>query len=163
MALNVTNKTYLQNSPASPSTNHGSAAAAAVRPTTLRTQTLAVPADATQRAHQNGTAAGHPLSPFNEQEEWAKISEIMAKFGTEHVTEDMFSKGEQTRRSLSASRSMGSPMESRSITKQIFGNWLEDVELAEHEALLTEHGFDDIDFLVSIIQILPLIYHLEST
>lgn len=150
MTLNVTNHTYLQHSPASPATQatKDGSNTRAERPTTLRTKTLAIPADPSKREQQNG--GGHTLSPFNEQEEWAKISEIMAKFGTDYITEDMLtSKAEQTRRSLSASRSIGSPLEAKSITKQILANWLQDVDLAEHEALLTEHGFDDIDFLVS--------------
>lgn len=144
MTLNVANQTYIQ-PPTKQSTDSGPTRAE--RPTTLRTKTLAIPGEAI-RDQSNGSAA--KLSPFNEQEEWAKISEIMAKFGTDYITEDMLttSKGEQTRRSLSASRSMGSPMEAKSLTKQILANWLEDVGLAEHQQVLTDHGFDDIDFLV---------------
>lgn len=153
MTLNVTNQTYLQQSPSSPAIKPSidGSNIRAERPTTLRTKTLSIPTDPTiKREQQNGSDQA-TLSPFNEQEEWAKISEIMEKFGTDYITEDMLStsKGEQTRRSLSASRSIGSPMEAKTITKQILANWLQDVELAEHEALLTEHGFDDIDFLVS--------------
>lgn len=36
------------------------------------------------------SSGGGVLSPFDEQEEWAKISEIMASFGTGLVRESVF-------------------------------------------------------------------------
>lgn len=86
------------------------------------------------------------LSPFDEQEEWAKIQEIMASFGAGLVRESVFvaelEKEFQSRlRNLSFSQ--GSDPTS-DVEK-----WLQSLEMGEYVGLFVSNGFDDINFLVS--------------
>ncbi|XP_026318095.1 ankyrin repeat and SAM domain-containing protein 1A-like isoform X3 [Hyposmocoma kahamanoa] len=90
------------------------------------------------------------LSPFDEQEEWAKISEIMASFGSKLVRESVFvSELEQeftSRLGLSCSESSLSP----SVASNL-GLWLAGLGLHDYEPLFLESGFDDIDFINGIL------------
>ncbi|XP_061932238.1 ankyrin repeat and SAM domain-containing protein 1A isoform X5 [Apis cerana] len=90
------------------------------------------------------------MSPFDEQEEWAKISEIMASIGTGLVRESVFvtelEKEFQTRLGLSSDTS-SSPIVSTSV-----GQWLSTLGLADYETLFINYGFDDLDFIKSNIQ-----------
>ncbi|KAJ0172637.1 hypothetical protein K1T71_011776 [Dendrolimus kikuchii] len=87
------------------------------------------------------------LSPFDEQEEWAKISEIMASFGSKLVRESVFvSELEQeftSRLGLSCSESSLSP----SVASNL-GLWLAGIGLHDYETLFLESGYDDIEFVV---------------
>ncbi|XP_076643715.1 ankyrin repeat and sterile alpha motif domain-containing protein 1B isoform X2 [Halictus rubicundus] len=89
------------------------------------------------------------MSPFDEQEEWAKISEIMASFGTGLVRESVFvtelEKEFQTRLGLSSDTS-SSPIVSTSV-----GQWLSTLGLADYETLLTNYGFDDLEFINGVM------------
>lgn len=86
---------------------------------------------------------------FFSQEEWAKISEIMASFGSKLVRESVFvSELEQeftSRLGLSCSESSLSP----SVASNL-GLWLAGIGLHDYETLFLESGFDDIDFVVSL-------------
>ncbi|XP_063537923.1 uncharacterized protein LOC134747247 isoform X2 [Cydia strobilella] len=90
------------------------------------------------------------LSPFDEQEEWAKISEIMASFGSKLVRESVFvSELEQeftSRLGLSCSESSLSP----SVASNL-GLWLSSLGLHDYEPLFLESGFDDVDFVNGIL------------
>ncbi|XP_076295477.1 ankyrin repeat and SAM domain-containing protein 1A isoform X3 [Lasioglossum baleicum] len=89
------------------------------------------------------------MSPFDEQEEWAKISEIMASFGTGLVRESVFvtelEKEFQTRLGLSSDTS-SSPIVSTSV-----GQWLSTLGLADYETLFTNYGFDDLEFINGVM------------
>lgn len=89
------------------------------------------------------------MSPFDEQEEWAKISEIMASFGTGLVRESVFvtelEKEFQTRLGLSSDTS-SSPIVSTSV-----GQWLSTLGLADYENLFINYGFDDLDFINGVL------------
>ncbi|XP_012342329.1 ankyrin repeat and SAM domain-containing protein 1A-like isoform X2 [Apis florea] len=89
------------------------------------------------------------MSPFDEQEEWAKISEIMASIGTGLVRESVFvtelEKEFQTRLGLSSDTS-SSPIVSTSV-----GQWLSTLGLADYETLFINYGFDDLDFINGVL------------
>lgn len=89
------------------------------------------------------------MSPFDEQEEWAKISEIMASFGTGLVRESVFvselEKEFQTRLGLSSDTS-SSPIVSTSV-----GQWLSGLNLADYESLFVNYGFDDLEFINGVL------------
>ncbi|KAL6419924.1 hypothetical protein ACFW04_005558 [Cataglyphis niger] len=89
------------------------------------------------------------MSPFDEQEEWAKISEIMASFGTGLVRESVFvselEKEFQTRLGLNSDIS-SSPIVSTSV-----GQWLSSLSLADYESLFINYGFDDLEFINGVL------------
>ncbi|XP_070161401.1 ankyrin repeat and SAM domain-containing protein 1A [Polyergus mexicanus] len=89
------------------------------------------------------------MSPFDEQEEWAKISEIMASFGTGLVRESVFvselEKEFQTRLGLNSDIS-SSPIVSTSV-----GQWLSSLNLADYESLFINYGFDDLEFINGVL------------
>lgn len=90
------------------------------------------------------------LSPFDEQEEWAKIQEIMASFGTGIVRESVFVselEKEFQNRLMSLSCSQNS-LNSENVTS--VEKWLQKLEMDDYIRLFMGSGFDDIDFLVSI-------------
>lgn len=89
------------------------------------------------------------LSPFDEQEEWAKIQEIMASFGTGIVRESVFvaelEKEFQSRlRNLSFSQKNLNGDGVNSVEK-----WLQSLDMGEYAGLFMASGFDDTNFLVS--------------
>lgn len=93
------------------------------------------------------------LSPFDEQEEWAKISEIMAAFGTDLLL-DGSNNGTRPNRtrvrgSISSTKSLGSPMDPPPTPLSLLVDWLYDNELEELERILVSHGYDDYYFIVS--------------
>ncbi|XP_059484505.1 ankyrin repeat and SAM domain-containing protein 1A-like [Neocloeon triangulifer] len=94
------------------------------------------------------------LSPFDEQEEWAKISEIMASFGTGLVRESVFvtelEQEFQTRLGLSKQDSLTSP--SAPPPHASVGEWLRSIDMAKYERAFVKHGFDDINFINGLIQ-----------
>ncbi|XP_053616556.1 ankyrin repeat and sterile alpha motif domain-containing protein 1B-like isoform X3 [Plodia interpunctella] len=104
----------------------------------------------TTSSNQSGDKSLSILSPFDEQEEWAKISEIMASFGSKLVRESVFvSELEQeftSRLGLSCSESSLSP----SVASNL-GHWLAGLGLHDYETLFVESGFDDIDFINGIL------------
>lgn len=88
------------------------------------------------------------LSPFDEQEEWAKIQEIMASFGTGIVRESVFVselEKEFQARLMSLSRAHTKPQPNVSTVE----NWLSNLGMSEYESLFINNGFDHLDFLVS--------------
>lgn len=110
----------------------------------------------------NGT--GGLLSPFDEQEEWAKISEIMATFGTGFIKDSVFatetdrqmmrnSRLRQQRQNATATVASPSgsliPLSSDENDLATLTDWLFDNDLQHLEAILIEHGFDDVQFIVS--------------
>ncbi|XP_045778689.1 uncharacterized protein LOC123876461 isoform X3 [Maniola jurtina] len=104
----------------------------------------------TTSSTQSGDKSLSILSPFDEQEEWAKISEIMASFGSKLVRESVFvSELEQeftSRLGLSCSESSLSPSVASSL-----GLWLSGLGMHDYESLFVESGYDDIDFINGIL------------
>lgn len=94
---------------------------------------------------------------FSSQEEWAKISEIMASFGSKLVRESVFvSELEQeftSRLGLSCSESSLSPSVASTL-----GLWLSGLGMHDYEPLFVESGYDDIDFVVSNLSIFVKYY-----
>lgn len=132
----------------------------------------------------NSTALASKLSsgssdrsvPFDEQEEWKKISEIMANFGTDtdilqepnqsnrrrdFQTENGrsnsiagFTFTEMDHNAMKSSESMNSNVRRRSGTQSPHGqfmNFLYDNELDELSNILYDNGYDDIDFIKGIL------------
>ncbi|KAJ9588273.1 hypothetical protein L9F63_018361, partial [Diploptera punctata] len=97
------------------------------------------------------------LSPFDEQEEWAKISEIMASFGTGLVRESVFvselEKEFQTRLGMNRSAS-SSPVTAPgyNVVMSTVGQWLAALGLVEYESLFRSNGFDDLDFINGVLE-----------
>ncbi|XP_021942945.1 ankyrin repeat and SAM domain-containing protein 1A-like isoform X2 [Zootermopsis nevadensis] len=97
------------------------------------------------------------LSPFDEQEEWAKISEIMASFGTGLVRESVFvselEKEFQSRLGMTRSAS-SSPLAASGSTggTSSVGQWLGGLGLADYESLLRNNGYDDLDFICGVLE-----------
>lgn len=91
------------------------------------------------------------MSPFDEQEEWAKIQEIMASFGTGIVRESVFvaelEKEFQSRlMTISCSQNSLNISDVTTVEK-----WLQSLGMSDYIGLFMNNGFDDLNFLVSII------------
>ncbi|XP_011499558.1 PREDICTED: ankyrin repeat and sterile alpha motif domain-containing protein 1B-like [Ceratosolen solmsi marchali] len=93
------------------------------------------------------------MSPFDEQEEWAKISEIMASFGTGLIRESIFvnelEKEFETR--LGLNTDTGSP-----CALTLVGQWLSQLNLTDYESLFINYGFDDLEFINGVIDMKDL-------
>lgn len=90
------------------------------------------------------------LSPFDEQEEWAKIQEIMASFGTGIVRESVFVaelEKEFQSRLMTISCSQSSLNNSESVAT--VEKWLQGLGMGDYVGLFMNAGFDDVNFLVS--------------
>ncbi|RZC35761.1 ankyrin repeat and sterile alpha motif domain-containing protein 1B, partial [Asbolus verrucosus] len=92
------------------------------------------------------------LSPFDEQEEWAKIQEIMASFGTGIVRESVFvaelEKEFQNRlMTLSCSQNSLNAESANTVEK-----WLQTLGMADYVGLFMSHGFDDVNFLNGVLE-----------
>lgn len=112
--------------------------------------------DTNQRMESSEQANSVVLSPFDEQEEWAKISEIMAAFGTD-LLNDGCNNGTKSNRnrirgSISSTKSLGSPMDPPPTPLSLLVDWLYDNELEELERILVSHGYDDYYFIVSVYE-----------
>lgn len=83
------------------------------------------------------------LSPFDEQEEWAKISEIMASFGAGLLKDTTLvsdiENDIETRFTINHIKKTVTSIQS----------WLIENNLIYLEIKLIENGFDDINFIVS--------------
>lgn len=93
------------------------------------------------------------LSPFDEQEEWAKIQEIMASFGTGIVRESVFVaelEKEFQNRLMTISCSQNSLTNASEMTIE---KWLQGLGLGDYAGVFMSNGFDDLGFLVSLIDI----------
>ncbi|KAJ8966625.1 hypothetical protein NQ317_009069 [Molorchus minor] len=93
------------------------------------------------------------LSPFDEQEEWAKIQEIMASFGTGIVRESVFVaelEKEFQSRLMTISCSQNSLNNSESVTT--VEKWLQGLGMGDYIGLFMNNGFDDISFLNGVIE-----------
>lgn len=90
-----------------------------------------------------------PLASFNEQEEWAKISEIMQSFGSGIVRESVFINDIE---SEFKERLGMVEQPSKTCDKVVeVKKWLADIGLSAVEEHLIENGYDDLQFLNKII------------
>lgn len=93
------------------------------------------------------------LSPFDEQEEWAKIQEIMASFGTGIVRESVFVaelEKEFQNRLMTISCSQNSLTNASEMTVE---KWLQGLGMGDYAGVFMSNGFDDLGFLVSLLDI----------
>lgn len=145
------------------------------RPTSLRTRTASQSSDdevnriqSTNNNNINSNSSQQQsqeksnlnvLSPFDEQEEWAKISEIMASFGSGIVRESVFVNDIEnefkTRLGIKNSESAnGSLLASPMVTDKSISplkQWLQDTKFEHLEERLIENGYENIEFLNGII------------
>ncbi|KAI4463924.1 ankyrin repeat and sterile alpha motif domain-containing protein 1 [Holotrichia oblita] len=92
------------------------------------------------------------LSPFDEQEEWAKIQEIMASFGTGLVRESVFVaelEKEFQNRLMSLSFSQNSLTADSICTVE---KWLGSLDMSDYVSLFINNGFDDLEFLNGVLE-----------
>lgn len=105
------------------------------RPKTLKTVQIA-----DDKVENSNDLKGKVLSPFDEQEEWVKISEIMASFGETLINPNSWT----------------SNVDDMSMEK-----WLDSNNLQHLTARLISNGFDNIDFLVSSTLIFNFNNHMK--
>ncbi|XP_074026143.1 ankyrin repeat and sterile alpha motif domain-containing protein 1B isoform X4 [Leptinotarsa decemlineata] len=94
------------------------------------------------------------LSPFDEQEEWAKIQEIMASFGTGIVRESVFVaelEKEFQSRLMTISCSQNSLTKSADSVSTV-EKWLQGLGMGDYVGLFMTNGFDDLNFLNGVIE-----------
>lgn len=104
------------------------------------------------------------MSPFDEQEEWAKISEIMESFGSGIARESVFvndienefrhrlgltDKGENGSANGKACDVDQIPEIDENLTP--LRKWLMDINMEHLEELLNENGYDNLDYLNGLI------------
>ncbi|XP_057659691.1 ankyrin repeat and SAM domain-containing protein 1A-like isoform X6 [Diorhabda carinulata] len=95
------------------------------------------------------------LSPFDEQEEWAKIQEIMASFGTGIVRESVFVaelEKEFQSRLMTISCSQHSLANSSGDSPTTVEKWLQGLGMGDYVGLFMSNGFDDLNFLNGVIE-----------
>lgn len=97
------------------------------------------------------------MSPFDEQEEWAKISEIMESFGSGIARESVFvhdiENEFQKRLGLSkkTDEKISSPIEEVCENMTPLKKWLTDINLEHLEEYLLENGYDNPDYINGLI------------
>lgn len=99
------------------------------------------------------------MSPFDEQEEWAKINEIMESFGSSIARESVFVSDIENefkqRLGLSHSEAAanGSILNSPIVEEEIapLKRWLTDIKLDHLEEHLMENGYDNPDYMNGLI------------
>lgn len=139
---------------------------------------LSVP-NATILAQKLSSGSSDKSVPFDEQEEWKKISEIMANFGTDNdilqennsnrrrdyqnrgengrsnsIAGFTFTEIDRHRNAMKSSESVNSNVQRRSGSQSPHGqlmNFLYDNQLDELSNILYDNGYDDIDFIKGIL------------
>lgn len=105
---------------------------------------------------QRGDPNAHPhtqiLSPFDEQEEWAKISKIMSSFGSGLVRESVFVSDIEKK---FEKQLLGDNAQLQSIFSTV-SEWLSAIGLQEFEKNFLENGYDDVRFINGIISAFDL-------
>lgn len=116
----------------------------------------------TNNNNNNGSSVDRSvnmMSPFDEQEEWAKISEIMESFGSGIARESVFVNDMENefRQRLGLKNSeapengavLGSPIVEEEVSP--LKKWLTDVKLEHLEEHLLDNGYDNPDYLNGLI------------
>lgn len=99
------------------------------------------------------------MSPFDEQEEWAKISEIMESFGSGIARESVFVNdienefkhrlGLKNAESAENGLKLSSPIVEEELPP--LKKWLCDIKMEHLEEHLTDNGYDNPDYLNGLI------------
>lgn len=99
------------------------------------------------------------MSPFDEQEEWAKINEIMESFGSGIARESVFVndienefKHRLSLKNAEASEN-GSKLHSPIVEEDVppLKKWLHDIKMEHLEEHLMDNGYDNPDYLNGLI------------
>lgn len=104
------------------------------------------------KAQTNAHPHTQILSPFDEQEEWAKISKIMSSFGSGLVRESVFVSDIEKR---FEKQLLGENAQQQSIFSTV-SEWLSAIGLQEFEKNFLENGYDDVRFINGIISAFDL-------
>nr|XP_022903921.1 ankyrin repeat and sterile alpha motif domain-containing protein 1B-like isoform X1 [Onthophagus taurus] len=91
------------------------------------------------------------LSPFDEQEEWAKIQEIMASFGTGLVRESVFV-AELEKEFQSRLMTLSFSQNSLNSDTGTVEKWLQSIGMGDYVGLFISNGYDDLDFLNGVLE-----------
>lgn len=107
----------------------------------------------------NSDRSVNMMSPFDEQEEWAKISEIMESFGSGIARESVFVNdienefkqrlGLKNSESAENGTSLGSPIVEEELSQ--LKRWLIDIKLEHLEEHLLDNGYDNPDYMNGLI------------
>jgi ankyrin repeat and SAM domain-containing protein 1 len=99
------------------------------------------------------------MSPFDEQEEWAKINEIMESFGSGIARESVFVNdienefkhrlGLKNAEAVAENGSLGSPIVEEEVSP--LKKWLADINLEHLEEHLLDNGYDNPDFINGLV------------
>uniref|UniRef100_T1J001 SAM domain-containing protein n=1 Tax=Strigamia maritima TaxID=126957 RepID=T1J001_STRMM len=85
------------------------------------------------------------MSPFDENEEWAKIADIIASCG---VTQGEWPMSKEIEEKLVARIESTIPIpQAPDPSMSAVGKWLDQIEVPEYEDLLLANGFDHLDFV----------------
>ncbi|XP_065584477.1 ankyrin repeat and SAM domain-containing protein 1A-like isoform X2 [Artemia franciscana] len=103
--------------------------------------------DLSRRSKLNRDNSLTILSPFDEQDEWAKITEILGTFGEKLGRDSLLMKDIQKEFQDRLGVSDDCDENQKPLTE--VGSWLRDLGLKEYEELLVQNGFDDLRFLGS--------------
>lgn len=99
------------------------------------------------------------MSPFDEQEEWAKINEIMESFGSGIARESVFVNDIENEfkqrlglKNAEASEN-GSKLNSPIVEEEIspLKKWLAEIKMEHLEEYLMDNGYDNPDYLNGLI------------
>ncbi|KAK2715558.1 ankyrin repeat and sterile alpha motif domain-containing protein 1B-like isoform X3 [Artemia franciscana] len=101
--------------------------------------------DLSRRSKLNRDNSLTILSPFDEQDEWAKITEILGTFGEKLGRDSLLMKDIQKEFQDRLGVSDDCDENQKPLTE--VGSWLRDLGLKEYEELLVQNGFDDLRFL----------------
>lgn len=102
------------------------------------------------------------MSPFDEQEEWAKISEIMESFGSGIARESVFVNDIENEfrhrlglKNAEAAAANGSQLNSPIVEEEEplppLKKWLSDIKMEHLEEHLMDNGYDNPDYLNGLI------------
>ncbi|KAK0086930.1 hypothetical protein PV325_002140 [Microctonus aethiopoides] len=89
------------------------------------------------------------MSPFDEQEEWAKISEIMASFGTGLVRESVFVN--ELEKEFQSRLGFSTEVTNNPTIITSIGQWLSNLGLSDYESLFVNYGYDDPNFINGVL------------
>jgi ankyrin repeat and SAM domain-containing protein 1 len=100
------------------------------------------------------------MSPFDEQEEWAKINEIMESFGSGIARESVFVNDIENEfkhrlglRIAEAAAENGSSLASPIVEEEVspLKKWLIDIKMEHLEEHLLDNGYDNPDFINGLV------------
>lgn len=117
----------------------------------MKGSTLNLEQQQSRNMNNNRIKVDETMTSFNEQEEWAKISQIMESFGSGIVRESVFINDMESE--FKERLGMGKIEEEEQSDDKFakVKKWLNEIGLQSVEEHLIENGYDDIHFLNKII------------